>query len=129
MGSEDSAQPLKRPTIFFIILDFLIALVLSIILLEVDYSETQSVATKQKKGRISICVILIFRVVYSSIAEWARQNFLKPYLIDVRQSFKLYAIIRYVFILLVFSIDLTCAYMLMEFNGTLMFIVIGVLGT
>jgi hypothetical protein len=84
MGNDDNAQPLRRPTIFFIILDFLIGLILSIILLEVDYSTNEMTASKQKRGRISICVILSVKVFYSAFAEWARQNLFKPSLVDTR---------------------------------------------
>lgn len=82
MSKQDSQIGIKRPTIFFIILDFLVSLIICIILMEVEYSSDPGAKALQKKGRIIMSVILFLRVLYSCFAEWARQNLFKPYLID-----------------------------------------------
>ncbi len=71
-----------------------------------------------------MCVILVVRILYSGLAEWARQNFFKPHLIDNRQSFIVYGIIRYVFILVVFPTTVLSAYFKLSFNGTLLTILL-----
>jgi uncharacterized protein (UPF0212 family) len=73
---------LKRPTIYFIIIDFLVALIMCIVLFEVEYTGKNEQAAREKIGRIIMSVMLFVKVIISSFCEWARSNIFKPYLID-----------------------------------------------
>ena len=47
---ETKRNSIKSPTVLFIVLDFLAALILTIIIFNLNYSETESIASKEKIG-------------------------------------------------------------------------------
>lgn len=94
--------------------------------MEVDYSDTESIAKDEKKGRIIMSVILFTKMLYSGFIEWARSNVYKPKLLDPRQSFKIYGILRYLFLLIVIPASLLTLYYYSSLSLVLVLVVSGV---
>lgn len=125
MGINNKKLKIKKPTIFFIILDFLTSLVLCIVLLNVEESGDYDTYVLERKGRIIIITVFFARVIFSCFAEWVRSVVIKPNLVDTRISFKIYLIIRYIYVVLTVPTSITIAYCMMRLNLLVLYVILG----
>jgi hypothetical protein len=116
---------IKRPSLFITILDFIVFLVLIIGLLQIHYD--QDSFEIERYGRIAVSIMLFFRFFCSGVSEYCRQKRLKKLFIDGRDTFKLFAITRYIYLFIVMFPILVAAHDRLSLSNTLISIVSAIL--
>jgi hypothetical protein len=119
---------IRRPSLFITILDFIVFLVLAIGILQVSYTQNAPMIKKKEEiGRITVIVMLIVRFITSAVSEYIRVKFLRNYFVDKRDTFKLFAIARYFFLVGVLVPVMLAAAKFLYFKGTMIAIISSIL--
>ena len=119
---------IRRPSLFIAILDFIVCLVLAIGILQVSYTQNAPIIKKKEKiGRITVIAMLIARFITSAVSEYIREKFLRDHFVDKRETFKLFAITRYFFLIGVLMPVMIASAMFLYFKGTMIAIISSIL--
>jgi hypothetical protein len=119
---------IRRPSLFIAILDFIVFLVLAIGILQVSYTQNAPMIKKKEEiGRITVIVMLIVRFINSAVSEYIRVKYLKNHFVDKRDTFKLFAIIRYFFLVGVLVPVMLASAKFLYFKGTMIAIISSIL--
>jgi hypothetical protein len=119
---------IRRPSLFIAILDFIVFLVLAIGILQVSYTQNAPMIKKKEEiGRITVIVMLIVRFITSAVSEYIRVKYLKNHFVDKRDTFKLFAIIRYFFLVGVLVPVMLASAKFLYFKGTMIAIISSIL--
>jgi len=94
---------LKKGALFITIMDLVVFLILiiAISMIPGDFGTT-SYHKRERAGRQTVSAGLGLRFVQGVISEWYRQTRLKEIFLDIRETFKLFIVARYIFVLGVF---------------------------
>ena len=82
---------------------------------------------KEEIGRITVIVMLIVRFITSAVSEYIRVKFLRNYFVDKRDTFKLFAIARYLFLVGVLVPVMLASAKFLYFKGTMIAIISSIL--
>ncbi len=117
-----------RPSLLIAIFDFIVCLVLAIGILQVSYTQNApKIRKKEKIGRIAVIAMLVIRFVTSSVKEYIRMKFMKDYFVDKRDTFKIFAIVRYLFMIAVLLPVMIVSANYLEFRGIMIIVISSIL--
>lgn len=117
----------KRPSLFFAILDFVIFFIILIGLLQLDYSPMQKIAKKEKIGRILVSLMMLMRCLFSVLSEYVRKAYLVRIYLDKAQAFKIFAIVRYIVTVSMVIPIIVASRLALHFEGVMLVILVGIL--
>lgn len=78
-------------------------------------------------GRITISIMLLMRAIFSTYCEYMRFKKVRYAKYDKISAVKLFAILRYLFLLIVTSPTIVLCNYYLEFNSTIMLIFLSIL--